>query len=307
VAQAEVVAALAKLDAYHATLPEAVDFYIKHARPDKGDITLEEGVQLFIKAKAASKRRPTYINRCEHTFYAPFARAYPKRNVSSITEKDAQAYVDGHPQWSSYSKASHISYLRTFFNFFIKKGYTKLNPFANVEKPTAVSIIPKVISPDDTATLLQYALDNGRKPECALMALVFFCGVRVEEVGRLTWADVDLNRRIVLIGHDQSKMRHRRVNPIPDNAYEWLNLCKSIGNVGPFNHEERMKRLRRKSGVKYPQNAMRHCFCSYHLAMYRDAPKTAMLLGHPNPALLYHTYYELVTHEAAMVYWNILL
>jgi integrase len=93
------------------------------------------------------------------------------------------------------------------------------------------------------------------------MALVFFCGVRVEEAGHLMWEDVDLNR-IVQIGHSQSKMGHRRVNTIPDNAYEWLNLCKSTGRVAPQNHQERLKRLRRKSGISYPQNAMRHCFAS---------------------------------------------
>jgi integrase len=105
--------------------------------------------------------------------------------------------------------------------------------------------------------------------ERATMALAFFCGVRVEEAGRLVWEDIDLNRRIIQIGHSQSKMGHRRVNVISDNAYEWLNLCKSTGRVAPQNHEERLKRLRRESGIKYPQNAMRHCFTSYHIAKHK--------------------------------------
>src|SRR5216684_1763015 len=37
-ARAEVLAALAKLEAFNATLPEAVDFFLKHARPERGTI-----------------------------------------------------------------------------------------------------------------------------------------------------------------------------------------------------------------------------------------------------------------------------
>src|SRR5262249_21654343 len=143
---------------------------------------------------------------------------------------------------SSSTKASHISYLRTFYEFFIKKGYAKLNPFRNIDKPQAISTAPKILSPDVAAQFMEFALKNGRTAECATMALVFFCGIRVEEAGRLTWDDIDLNRRIVQIGHSQAKMAHRRVNSISDNAYEWLALCKSKGRVAPPNHVERLKR-----------------------------------------------------------------
>jgi hypothetical protein len=63
--------------------------------------------------------------------------------------------------------------------------------------------------------------------------------------------------------------------------------------------------MRKKSGISYPQNAMRHCFASYHIGKHKDAPKTAVLLGHPNPSLLYRTYLELVTSEDAEKYWNV--
>lgn len=305
VAQTEIFAAITKLEAYHATLPEAVDFFIAHARPPKGDITTEEAVKLFIQAKTALKRRPHYVNRCEHTFYLPFARAFPKRTMNSITEKDAQAYIDKHANWSSYSKASHISYLRTFFNFFRRQKYCTQNPFEHIEMPNAQSTVPKIMDPQNVEKLLQYALDNGQKAECATLALVFFAGVRVEEAGRLNWDDLDLDRGFAKIAPENAKMRTRRVNSIPANCLEWLRLCKAAGKVAPHNHEERLKRMRRESGVEYPQNAARHCFASYHLAKHRDANKTAFQLSHPDARLLYRTYFELTSPEAADAYWDI--
>jgi hypothetical protein len=50
---------------------------------------------------------------------------------------------------------------------------------------------------------------------------------------------------------------------------------------------------------------MRHSFASYHLAKHREAPRTAVLLGHPNPTLLYRTYWELVLPQEADKFWEI--
>jgi hypothetical protein len=66
-----------------------------------------------------------------------------------------------------------------------------------------------------------------------------------------------------------------------------------------------MQRLRRKAKIPYPQNAARHCFSSYHVALDEDGAKTAVLLGHSNPALLYSTYREVVTKEDAFRYFGI--
>ena len=306
-ARAEVLAALAKLDAFNATLTEAVDFFLKHARPARGTITVEDALKTFLEAKQALKRSPAYLRGCKKTYYLPFTREFPGKMLADISQADAEKYINSHKNWSSSSKASHINYLRTFYAFFIKKGYAKLNPFANIEKPQAVSSKPKVITPEKAQELLQFVLDNGRKAECAAMALVFFCGVRVEgEAGEITWEDIDLERSKVKVSTEVSKTGHRRVNDIPANALEWLKLCQSTGRVAPNDYLQRMKRLRAKSGVEYRQNAMRHCFASYYVAHFKDAAKLAVILGHPNPALLYRTYYELVTPEDAAKYWDIL-
>ena len=164
----------------------------------------------------------------------------------------------------------------------------------------------KIISPGEVKVLLQYALDRECKAECASMALVFFCGVRVDEINRLNWSLIRLNGAKSFVDVHEAKNRHRRVNSIPPNAVEWLRLCQSGGRVAPGNYTKRMQRLRKRANVYYPQNAARHCFASYHIAYNHDAAQTAFLLGHPNAALLYNTYRELVTFEEAEKFWNIL-
>ena len=87
---------------------------------------------------------------------------------------------------------------------------------------------------------------------------------------------------------------------------KWFNLCKSFGKIAPNDYAQRMKRLRKRAGIPYPQNAMRHCFCGYHIGKFKDAARTAMMLGHRNATLLYQTYYEIVKSKAAEDFWNVL-
>jgi integrase len=306
VQRAEVLAALAKLEHFNATLTEAVDFFLKNARPERGKITIEEAIKVFLDAKKQAKCSSAYLRGCEKTFFPPFAKFFAGRNVTDITPSECERYINTHDQWRNATKTTHINHLLALYSFLIKKCYARLNPLLSVERPRSANVNPKTMPPADVEKLLQFALDDGRKAECACMALVFFCAVRVEgECSRLSWDDVDLDARIVKIASAQSKTGQRRVNAIPDNAFEWLNLCKGTGQIAPTDYKQRMKRLRRDSKVPYPNNAMRHCFCSYHIAKYRDASKTAMLLGHSSPKRLYHTYLELVTARDADTYWRI--
>lgn len=305
-ARTEVLAALAKLDNYGATITEAVDFYIRHAKPVAGKITTQEAVAVFLEAKTKLGRRPAYLKNCRKTFYLPFARAFPKTIVSEITPTQAENYINSHNNWNSTSRGSHISYLRTLYEFLIKKGYAKLNPFRDLEKASgAASSAPKILTPKQAKDLLQFALNEGSKPECAAMTLVFFCGVRVEEVERMTWENVSFDSRKVEISSRAAKTGRRRVNDVSPNALEWLNLCRSDGKIAPNDYSQRMQRLRKRAAVPYPQNAMRHSFCAYHISKFQNANTTAMVLGHPNAQLLYRTYYEMVQSKAAEDFFSI--
>jgi hypothetical protein len=69
----------------------------------------------------------------------------------------------------------------------------------------------------------------------------------------------------------------------------------------------RFKEACRAAGIeRWPRNALRHNFASYHLAWYRDASRTALELGHSESRTLFAHYSELVTREAAKEYWKIL-
>jgi integrase len=227
--------------------------------------------------------------------------------ASEVTALDARKYVHGHADWCGDTKNTHNRHLRALFSFLIQNGYATINPFVSVPfvKRTKSEVPSKVISVDSVQRLLQFALDTKHYPECASLALVFFCGVRIDEVERVQWSHIRLDGDAPIADLRQTKVRWRRINEIPRNAIPWLRHCLSTGKVAPNNYEKRMQRLRGKAKIYYPKNAARHCFCSYHVALHQDALKTAHLLGHSDPTLLYSTYRELVTKEDAIRYFEI--
>jgi len=301
--------ALEKIKPFDATITEAVDFYVKFAKPPKGKVTIQEAMDLFLKEKTAEGCSTSYLKNSRRCFFIPFRDAFKDCLMNEVTPTRAHRYIYGKDSWNMTTKNSHVRHLRALYSFVKKKGHATMDPFASVPfaKDRADKITDKVLSVEDAKTLLQFALDSGRKAACASVSLVLFCGIRVDEVERVGWENIDLDSEKPIVDLKEGKNGKRRVNAIPDNAVEWLRACRCArGRVAPQNYVKAMQRLRRKAKVGYKQNAARHSFASYHVAVSEDAAKTAIMLGHPNQALLYSTYRELVKKTDAERYWNIL-
>lgn len=300
----EILLALERLQPFNASILEVADFYIRYAMPPKGPITVAEAVEKFLEAKARANRRPRYLKAMADSYLSPLQRAFSGRIVNEITTEEMRRFIYGKPR-APKTVMNYLKSLDVFFNYLIKEGHCTMNPQTRIEKPMLGDGKTTFLAVEHAKAMLQYGLHANRKPECACMALVLFCGVRVEEVERLTWADVRLQTRRVHLEGAATKKRKRRINEISENAWEWLSRCQSEGDVAPKNYDNRMRAVRREAKVKYEQNAMRHSFASYHVAMHEDAAKTAFMLGHPDANLLYNTYRDLAPKEHAILYWDI--
>jgi len=163
---------------------------------------------------------------------------------------------------------------------------------------------PGILSPSDTAALLAAA------PEDIIPALVigFFAGLRTAEIERLDWREIDLKRGFIEITAAKAKSSQRRLVEIQPNLRSWLQpLAKLSGPVrlSEMRHKDRLNLARTSAGIAWPANACRHSFASYHLALFQDAAKTALQLGHTNTAVLFQHYRELATPDEAKAYFAI--
>jgi site-specific recombinase XerD len=300
----EVMLAIERLNPFGATVLQAADFYLKYAIIPKGPISIEDAVTLFLAAKRRANRRERYVKALEVNYLKPLQKAFPTRVISEISSDEMHGFIYARER-APKTVMNYLKSLDVFFHYLIREGYCTLNPLKRIEKPMLGEGKAAFLTVENVTAMLQFALDHDRAAECASMVLVFFCGVRVEEVEKLTWADVRLDSRRVVLEAAVAKKRRRRVNGISDNAYEWLVRCHSTGPVASKNYDNRLRFIRQQAGVKYSQNAMRHSFASYHVAFHEDAALTAFMLGHPDSNLLYSTYRDLVPKEDAAKYWEI--
>lgn len=301
----EILSCLEKLKPFNASLNDAVDFFIRYAQPPQAALPIEKAIQLFVAERRKAKRRERYIKAIQDSYLTPLKKRFEGKMVNEFTTKELDKFIHVKGRASS-TVMNYIRNLSAFFNFLVEKGYCTLNPVAKIVKPAITDKAAAFLTPDEAAKLLQKAMDDGCKAECACMVLVLFCGIRVEEVAKLDWNNVNLETRFVEVSAEFAKKGRRRANVIPDNACEWLRLCATKGRIAPANYVKRMHASRKAAGINYVQNAMRHSFASYHVAMFQDAPRTAFQLGHPNPTLLYSTYRELTTKAEAERFWSIL-
>jgi site-specific recombinase XerD len=66
-----------------------------------------------------------------------------------------------------------------------------------------------------------------------------------------------------------------------------------------------MHKLAEAAGFdKWPHNALRHSFASYHLAKHGDATKTAFQMGN-DPVVVHQSYKALVSNGDVERYWSL--
>jgi len=143
----------------------------------------------------------------------------------------------------------------------------------------------------------------------AWLALGGFGGLRSVEVFRLDWTAVKRGQNQIFIGEDVIKrtkgLRNRYVTSLPALKRHLPSLRS--GPVVPVATSCFGRWRDRACDLmcwdRWPQNALRHSFASYHLAHFADAGKTAHEMGHTSAQMVHSNYAEAVTKKSARLWW----
>jgi hypothetical protein len=81
---------------------------------------------------------------------------------------------------------------------------------------------------------------------------------------------------------------------------------KAKGPIRAKNHRKLVELSRDQAGIKkWPKNAMRHSFASYHFELHGDSKKTSNELGHRGEDLLFSHYRSLTKKSSGIKYFAI--
>jgi integrase len=137
----------------------------------------------------------------------------------------------------------------------------------------------------------------------------------------LDWADVDFESGLIQIEAAKTKSARHRLVEMCANIKPWLlPYRKPSGPVSPtgdkYNYllqharksatEAAIKAGQPQQGItKWPSDALRHCFGSYHYARFQDPGKTMVQMGHTNPRTFHAHYRARVTPADAAKFWEL--
>ena len=116
-----------------------------------------------------------------------------------------------------------------------------------------------------------------------VIAIGAFAGIRTAEIMRLDWEDIKWDRGHIEIAGRKAKTAARRLVPLPENLKTWLSPWRE--ETGPIVTLTAVAGALGDVAVKaqipggWRQNALRHSFISYRLALTGDVVRTALEAG----------------------------
>ena len=280
-----------------ATIVQAAEEYARRHPKTQGE-TFRQTCDRYLANMEAEERRPASIDDKRGKF-ARLCEGLGDRTTASIDRLDIEQWIAG----KGYKNGTAHAYkgaAKTLTAFF--KGEKRQHRNAD-EKP------PETWNVKTVADLFTKA--ESFTPELVpALAVLFFAGLRPNEMLRLTWDQIDLAGRVIRLTGDVTKTRTMRNVEIADNLRAWLTAYRGTGPlVASLGCYRKMREtLMEKCGLaEWPTDVARHTFATLHYATHKNAATTMAQLGHFGNPQTFVTHYKgiPVTAADAAAFWKI--
>jgi integrase len=269
----------------------------------RDDLPLGEVIGLCVEAKTVANRRPVYVKELRRSL-RKFSQGRETIGIASISPSDIEAYFKD-SKFSIRTRETQMSRLGALFSWAERRGLIQFNPVRRLDRIVIDHPPPRILTPEEADRLLMFA--ENRQPKLfGYIVLGLFAGVRPDELAKLEWSAVDIERALLAVDSAASKTRMRRVVPLHPKAVQWIRRVKNrAGPVVSCNRPHQLQRLAMWMGwEEWPKDVLRKTCASYLLALHQDAGKVSMWMGHTQ-TVLYRHYRELVRPEDCAAFWSI--
>jgi len=269
--------------------------------------TVTEVYREFLVAKGASGCSQTYLDDCRLRLVR-FAKDF-QMPISEVRTRDMEEWLFALTT-SLVTRENFRRLIITLFNFARRRGYLPRDRETEakwLEKPKLVGRPIQIFTTSELTELLEASEGQAR----LAIALGAFTGIRSAEMLRLSWEDFNWAEEVIDLGSDKTKTASRRLVPILPALRAWIG--PSVKKFGPvlsyslpaclaeaFGSAAKKATKLRKSidpdapKLAWKQNALRHSYGSYRLAIVPDAAKVSLEMGN-SPQKMFSNYRKVVT------------
>jgi len=301
-----------------ATLRQCVDYWLKR-EGNRQAILFSELCKEFLASRRAMQCKPKTMVQYE-SYTNVIKQEFEEEKTTDIDRSDIEDWLL-ESKWSPRTRKNYLVTLTTIFNYAKNKGYVAENPAEGIERPILDDKPPGILTVAQVRSLF-WAANEHDKALLPTLAIALFAGLRRSELCALNWDEVDLESGLIEVKAAKAKTRKRRLITIQPNLLKFLNSWERKGEIGPRNPDlfnQRLNDLLPHTGTeadlseeqkaeakisKWPHNALRHSYGTYHLAKFKNENQTALEMGN-SPQIVMSHYREIVRPKAADLFWEI--
>jgi integrase len=311
------------------SLKEAVDFFVRRNHASLPKRTVKEVVEEMVAAKTEAGRSDLHVDDIESRL-GRFAKAF-EMPIAQVTGDMIQKHIYG-LELAGRTRRNHLRHITSLFRFAVRRHYLHkdaLEELAAVEAPEVLPTETLIFSPGE----LREMLSAVRTELVPWVAIAAFCGLRTAEIMRLDWGQVNLEQRFIEVKAISAKTASRRTVPLCEAAVAWITPHrKQEGRVAYFAEDNKfceavvfdVNGARKEAGAEaekngdtalliklgelkpfaWKKNGLRHSFCSYRLALTKNASATSFEAGN-SPSMIFKHYWKLVTEDEAKAWFEV--
>jgi integrase/recombinase XerC len=258
------------------------------------------------------------------TMESPSGHAFDLATVQTESIRDYLHWLNRKHEKST-SMARKLSSLRSFYRYLQRGGKVGLNPAEAIRTPKQPKHLPRVLTKDDAAALMEFPADQtgGALRDRALLETLYSTGARVSELVGIDLDDLRVSEGLV---HLRGKGRKERIVPIGEMA---LRAIQAYLDQWPLldSRDQRTKRVSfpifrnsrggrlttrsvarivasyssRLAGGSVSPHTLRHSFATHLLDEGADLRSIQEMLGHVSLSTT-QKYTHLATDQLLSVY-----
>lgn len=224
-------------------------------------------------------------------------------DVRITTKEDILNYISflrGNLNEKSINR--HISSLKSFYSYLADMNYISINPLEDISILKVKKTLPKYLSTEEVDKLLNIKLNTAFDyRNKAMLEVIYGTGLRVSELVKLEYSNIDFENSIVRV---KGKGKKDRIVPLGEIASYYLKIYindyrKKLLNNNNYNeiflnnHGKPITRqgfnfilenIRRETGIEkeLTPHTLRHSFATHLLEGGADIRSIQEMLGHEN-------------------------
>lgn len=143
------------------------------------------------------------------------------RPLNTLTQHDFEKYISHKKINSPRGYKVDVRTLRAMFNKFIEWNYIMSNPLTKIKFAKTQSVAPKYLTNEEFEKIMQ-AIESKLIQDFCRVA--FDTGMRLSEIVYLRWLNVDLVKKVIIVGDEvfATKTRKQRTVPMSEKVYSIL-------------------------------------------------------------------------------------